>query len=183
MAKKENKDLKFRLLKADEEATARLNAAVKAKEEEIVQQANVQCGAEIEKERKKATAAAAAAEEARQTAAAANQRAALANQETADAVDRAHKLRIERNELNQRMAEQLEAAKAAIKEQEEEIRRQKDALLSAEEARKRADAVAAEQRHLFEQEVARKRSLDNFLPSSTAANNPASSFQPPTVNL
>ena len=99
LAKKENKDLKFRLLKADKKANARINAAVKAKEE-IVQKANIECGAEIEKERQKATAAAAAAEVARQTAAAANQRAAFANQETADAVDRAHKLRIERNDLN-----------------------------------------------------------------------------------
>ena len=79
MAQKENKDLKLRLLRADEDANRRINEAVKAKQEEIVEKANVECGAEIEKERQKANAASAAAKEALQTAAAADQRAATAN--------------------------------------------------------------------------------------------------------
>ena len=96
MAQKENKDLKFRLLQADEDANRRINEAVKAKQDEIVEKANVECGAEIEKERQKANAASAAAKEALQTAAAADQRAASANQEAVNAVDMAHRLRKER---------------------------------------------------------------------------------------
>ena len=163
MAQKENKDLKFRLLQADEDANRRINEAVKAKQDEIVEKANVECGAEIEKERQKANAASAAAKEALQTAAAADQRAASANQEAVNAVDMAHRLRKERDTINQRLTAELEAARSALREREEEVRRQKDAVQLATEAKQKADANAIEQRRLLEQEKAKKRTSDYFL--------------------
>ena len=163
LAKKENKDLKLRLLKADEDANTRLNSAVKAKEEEIVAKANLECGAEIKKERQKANAASATAKEALQTAAAADQRAASANQEAVNAVDMAHRLRKERDTINQRLTAELEAARSALREREEEVRRQKDAVQLATEAKQKADANAIEQRRLLEQEKAKKRTSDYFL--------------------
>ena len=177
-AKKEVQEMKTRLDAADAAASLRLQVAVKEKEDEVTAKAKAYLQDEIEKERAKTSEFQRQLSEATQQAAAAAQQAAAIREAAATAQAAAEqRFQEDKENMGRYVREQIAAAQEQMKQKEQEVQRLQEAAAAADEARRNAEANAAEQRRMLESEKNKRPSNDILLPSTCAANPPTSTLR------
>ena len=167
--KKENEELKLKLAAAEAKAKADCETAVKKREKELFDEGNKL----FEEERKKWLAGATAiAPEASERAAAEYQRVSAAAQEATENAKREQQRREEiEKEFNARLAECQRQMNLREQEMAQQLNQKQETLNAMVEAKRQADAAVAETQRLLNAEKTRRKT-DNFLPSSTPANDP-----------
>ena len=167
--KKENEELKLKLAAVEEKAKAEIETAVKKREQELYDEGNKKFAEEKAKLLQGATAI---APDASERAAAEFQRISAAAQEATEKARREQQKREEmEKEYNARLADFQRQLNQREQEMVQQLNQKQETLNAMVEAKRQADAVVAEtQRQLYA--VKTQKKADNFLPSSTPANDP-----------